>query len=290
MSQTVDVSNASIPLIDYVPRFYMPGRPSPLNLDREYDTSVVINIGIPMYKFLFSLYQPQFFIQRKLQSSMNLSEFRSTWYSNCFHSVFQPSDFVMRFLSPYVKFFDSHNMIGVHIRMRGNYSEWTDRPFYMTMDNVTAQFENLDNLLKADSKSVIYLATDSKYIERIIVQRFRKRVITAGKLPVMHTGKYTNEAGALRVYMDLYLLSRCKTLFLTSKCIYSKLAYLINPNDPLVFYFYNCLSYHFYCEVHMTSTELFSTRYAIIGFLCTMAVSLVIQRLFPLSMRIELLP
>ena len=237
LSYSSDVSNGTVPLIDYVPRYFLPGRPSPLNLNDDYKNEVVINIGTPMTKTLFSMSRVQSFIKKTLQSSVNTSVFRTTWHSHCFHSVFQPSEFIKPYLKPYLQFFDKHNMIGIQIRMKGNMTEWEEKPFYMTRELVETQFDTIESLLEQDPNAAIYLASDSKSMEELIMNRFSKRVITAGKLPIMHTGRYTNEAGALRNYMDLYLLARCKTLFLTSKCSFSKLSLILNRNNPTVYYF-----------------------------------------------------
>lgn len=235
------MSNSSVPLIDYIPRNFFPNRPSPLNLEREYDRAVVINVGSPMSKYLFSLRHSKQFIQQTFGSSMNASHFRASWYSNCFHSVFQPSDFIQRYITPLLHFFDDHYMVGVHVRMRGNYSEWVEKTTYLTMENVTSQMDAIDRILQDNSRAIVYLATDSKVVEKMMFHRFPDRLITAGNLPLMNTGKLTNEAGSLRAFMDLYLLSRCQTLFLTNKSLLSRLVYLVNMNSPIVYYFWFCL-------------------------------------------------
>ena len=116
LSYSSDVSNGTVPLIDYVPRYFLPGRPSPLNLNDDYKNEVVINIGTPMTKTLFSMSRVQSFIKKTLQSSVNTSVFKTTWHSHCFHSVFQPSEFIKPYLKPYLQFFDKHNMIGIQIQ------------------------------------------------------------------------------------------------------------------------------------------------------------------------------
>lgn len=237
LSHNGDVSNGTVPLIDYVPRYFLPGRPSALDLNSAYSNEVVISVGTPMSKSLFALPRVQSFIKNTIHSSVNTSVFKATWHSHCFHSIFQPSDFIMKYLRPYLHFFDKHNMIGVQIRMKGNLSEWEEKEFYMTPELVEAQFDTMEGLLKNDPTAVIYLATDSLAMEKMVMERFPKRVITAGKLPIMHTGRYTNEAGALRNFMDLYLLARCQTLFLTNKCSFSKFALIVNTKNPTVYYF-----------------------------------------------------
>lgn len=238
LTETVDVSNSSVPLIDYVPRNFLPNRPSPLYLEKEYDKTVAINVGSPMSKYLFSLRRSKKFIQQTFGSSMNASAFRTSWYRNCFHSVFQPSDFILKYITPFLNFFNDHYMIGVHVRMRDNSSEWEEKTPYLTMENVTSQMDAIDRILQENSRAIVYLATDSRVVEKMMFNRFSDRLITAGNLPLMNTGNLTNEAGSLRAFMDLYLLSRCQTLFLTKKSLLSRVAYLASMNSPIVYYFW----------------------------------------------------
>ena len=67
-------------------------------------------------------------------------------------------------------------------------------------------------------------------------ERFSRQFLFMGNLPRKHTGTFTNEAGLMRSYTELVLLSKCDVLFLSTKSSYSRLANSIKETAQVYFF------------------------------------------------------
>ena len=95
----------------------------------------------------------------------------------------------------------------------------------------------MESILDEKPNSLLFLATDSPWIEREMDERFGNQLLFVGNLPRTHTGTFTNEAGLMRSYTELVLLSKCDVLFLSTKSSYSRLANSIKKETAQVYFF-----------------------------------------------------
>lgn len=128
-------------------------------------------------------------------------------------------------------------MVGAHIRLAGNLTTWREKSAAMSFSQVEAQFGAMKSLLNEKPNSLLFLATDNAWIEKEMMKRFGDRLLFVGNLPRTHTGSFTNEAGLMRSYTELYLLGKCDVLFLTDRSSYSRLANSIRKETAEVYYF-----------------------------------------------------
>ena len=125
--------------------------------------------------------------------------------------------------------------------MAGNYSLWKDNNAYLTMDDITNKMGEIEMEMIAHTDAVIFLTTDSVIIEQQFSEKYPNRVVMANYLPQTLTGKQSTEAGLMRVVIELFILGKSNSLFLTSKSTLSRVALAMNSMNPKVQYFWLCL-------------------------------------------------
>lgn len=128
-------------------------------------------------------------------------------------------------------------MVGVHIRLAGNMTQWREQSTVMNYSRVEAQYETIKTVLDGNQNSRLFLATDNAWVEKEMMRKFGDQVLFVGNLPRMHTGKFTNEAGLMRAFTELYLLGKCDALFLSERSSFSRLANAIKKETAEVFFF-----------------------------------------------------
>ena len=121
--------------------------------------------------------------------------------------------------------------------MAGNYSLWKDTKEYLTMDDITKRMGDIDVEMMSHPNPMIFLTTDSIVIEQQFIDKYSSRVLTANYLPQTLTGKQSNEAGLMRVLIELYVLGQSNVLFLTARSTFSRVALAMNNLSPKVVYF-----------------------------------------------------
>lgn len=237
-SRTVDVSNKSVTLIDYTNRIAIPGVTSNSLFNYYYPGRVVFNSSSSLLRFLTTHRSFDEFVKRLNEpSNSTLPLSTKNWYPICLRSMFQPSEFLLSFLDPFLMLFKDHFMIGMHIRMSGHLSAWADKVAEMTTDRVKYQFLRVDHFIREHPDALIFLSTDSRQIEKNMTDLYPGIVKTVGDLPRMHTGRITTEAGLMRAYLELFLLSKCDALFLTPGSALSRASRLMNMKAPNVTFF-----------------------------------------------------
>ena len=143
----------------------------------------------------------------------------------------------MRFIKPFLDRLKGHFVIGIHIRMAGNYSLWGDSTEYLSMDNLIKKMSHIDMELMSHQNAMIFLATDSILVEQQFVEKYSNRVLMANYLPQTLSGKKSNEAGLMRMLIELVILGNSNILFLTSQSTFSRVALAMNGIAQKVVYF-----------------------------------------------------
>ena len=160
------------------------------------------------------------------------------WYDICIPSLFQPSDYTLQFLNPYLKIFRNHKVLGIHVRSGGSTSNWKDGGYFKVTEAVVRKhLPRIHNILQKHYNMKIFLSTDSDRIEQFLVSRYGSRVILVKEFPRSHVGKNPSEASLMRSYMDLYLLGQCDYLYLTRRSGFSRMGRAFNMKNPPIYYF-----------------------------------------------------
>ena len=215
----------------------IPGITDSTPFNSLYKDVVVIESATTFLRPIFRLKSVRHFARTVIMPNANGSVARGSWYRTCFHGLFQPSAFTTEFIEPWVHAFEGHFMVGTHIRLAGNLTTWREKAAALTLSQVEAQFDVMESILDEKPNSLLFLATDSPWIEREMEERFGSQLLFVGNLPRTHTGTFTNEAGLMRSYTELVLLSKCDVLFLSTKSSYSRLANFIKKETAQVYFF-----------------------------------------------------
>lgn len=161
-----------------------------------------------------------------------------SWYGVCVQSLFQPSDYVMRFLRPFLELFEKGPVLGLHVRSGGKTANWKDAGYFgVTPAVVKRNGPKIHEFLARSPKSRLFLSTDSDEVEAFVRARYGRKVISVSSLPRNHVGKFPSEGSVMRSYLDLYLLGQCDVLFLTRRSGFSQMGLALNAKHPEVFYF-----------------------------------------------------
>ena len=121
--------------------------------------------------------------------------------------------------------------------MAGSLSVWKDDVSGVTGQRIQDRLPLLNSILHEHANAFIFLSTDSRDVERNMTLLYPGLVKTVGDLPRMHTGRLTTEAGLMRVYLELFILSKCDVLFLTPGSALSRVSRLMNAKSPNVTFF-----------------------------------------------------
>ena len=140
-------------------------------------------------------------------------------------------------MDPFLPLFSEHFMIGMHVRMGGNYSVWNDKSIDMSEERVMEQREIIDAIIREHPNALILIATDTPSMESRFYNMYPGIVKTVGDLPRMHSGTMTTEAGLMRSYLELFLLGQCDVLFLTKRSALSRAIRYVNAKSPKVYFF-----------------------------------------------------
>lgn len=160
-----------------------------------------------------------------------------SWYRLCLTNVFQPNDYLMSFIQPYLDRFKDHYVIGFHARMGQGVGKWHDGKTFLKMGSVTYQVSGIKKLMEKKGNAVLFLSTDSDKVEKHFQMRFRNRLIVVDSLPRMHVGKSkVDEMGVIRSFVDMYLLGQCNYLYLTPNSGFSYAGLALNRKNPVVVY------------------------------------------------------
>lgn len=161
-----------------------------------------------------------------------------SWYDICIPSLFQPSEYSLRFLRPYLAIFKKHKVLGIHVRSGGNTANWKDGDYFKVTPYVIKKHQPLiHSILSNHTNMRIFLSTDSDKIEEIVKSIYGRKVISVQEFPRSHVGKNPSEESLMRSYMDLYLLGQCDYLLLTRRSGFSRMGKAFNMKKPPVYYF-----------------------------------------------------
>ena len=237
LSSVTSVVNDSTIHLEYTSRAMIPGITDSTPFNSLYKDVVVIESATTFLRPIFRVKSVRHFARTVIMPNANASVARGSWYRTCFHGLFQPSAFTAEFIEPWVHAFEGHFMVGAHIRLAGNLTTWREKAAALTLSQVEAQFDVMESILDEKPNSLLFLATDSPWIEKEMEERFGNQLLFVGNLPRTHTGTFTNEAGLMRSYTELVLLSKCDVLFLSTKSSYSRLANFIKKETAQVYFF-----------------------------------------------------
>lgn len=237
LSSVTSVVNDSTIHLEFTYRAMIPGITDSTPFNSLYKDVVVIESATTFLRPIFRIKSVRHFARTVIMPNANASVARGSWYRTCFYGLFQPSAFTAEFIEPWVHAFEGHFMVGAHIRLAGNLTTWREKAAAMTLSQVEAQFDAMESILDEKPNSLLFLATDSPWIEREMEERFGSQLLFVGNLPRTHTGTFTNEAGLMRSYTELVLLSKCDVLFLSTKSSYSRLANSIKKETAQVYFF-----------------------------------------------------
>ena len=164
------------------------------------------------------------------------------WYGVCAKSLFQPSDYVMRYLRPFLELFKKGPVLGLHVRSGGKTANWKDAGYFGVNPTVVKRNgPKIHQILARNAKTMLFLSTDSDEVEEFVRARYGRKVISVSSLPRNHVGKFPSEGSVMRSYLDLYLLGQCDYLFLTRRSGFSQMGLAMNAKHPEVFYFKVCV-------------------------------------------------
>ena len=155
----------------------------------------------------------------------------------CLTNVFQPNDYLMSYLQPYLDLFKGHYIIGLHARMGQGASKWHDGKKFLKMGSVTYQVEGIRQLMNKKKNALLFLSTDSDKVEAYYKLQFSTDLVMVDSLPLMHVGKSrVEENGVIRSFLDIYLLGQCNFLYLTPDSGFSYAGLAMNRKNPVVVY------------------------------------------------------
>ena len=218
--------------IDYVPKKPLIGINEEGEFNQEYPNTLVLQAATPLAKPIFKLKSTKKFFKTMGLTKEELAW--DKWYEACIPSLFQPSEFAMRYINPFLEKIRNKYVIGIHIRMAGNYSLWKDSNAYLTMDDITNKMGEIEMEMISHTDAIIFLTTDSVIIEQQFSEKYPNRVVMANYLPQTLTGKHSTEAGLMRVVIELFILGKSNSLFLTSRSTLSRVALAMNSMNPKV--------------------------------------------------------
>ena len=167
--------------------------------------------------------------------SLEMSEL--SWYRVCVNNVFQPSEYLMEVIEPFLKQFEDRFVVGVHARMGNLNANWHESTVFLKMNSVVQQLPKIRKALQKEARSCVFLSTDSNKVEALFRRQFKDSLILVDSLPRMHVGKgMVKEVGVLRSFIDLYLLGQCNVLYLTPSSGFSHMGLAMNAKNPSVLY------------------------------------------------------
>ena len=216
------------------------------NLNKEYPGSLAISSMHMFHKLVLRLKTTRTKLLEMRGGNASYPWItEGSWYGICAKSLFQPSDYVMSYLRPYLKYFQNGPVLGIQVRSGGKTSDWKDGSYFkVNKEVVRKNGPRIHQILIKRPNMRIFLSTDSDEIEDYIRFKYGRKVITVNTLPRNHVGRFPSEAALLRTYMDLYLLGQCKYLFLTKRSGFSRTGLAMNANNPEVYYFNLCLCFN----------------------------------------------
>ena len=235
LTKVVEAYPPGVEMIRYSPKTKFVGVNVEGSFNKSYPGMTVVQSSASLSKVLFRQKQTSTFL-KSIGLTRKVFEW-NRWYEVCIPSLFQPSDFSMRFIHPFLERLKGHYVIGIHIRMAGNYSLWGDSTEYLTMDNLLKKMGDIDMELMSHQNAMIFLATDSVLVEQQFVEKYSNRVLMANYLPQTLSGKKSNEAGLMRMLIELVVLGNSNILFLTSQSTFSRVALAMNRFAQKVIYF-----------------------------------------------------
>lgn len=235
LTKVVEEYPPEVEMIRYAPKSKFVGVNADGSFNKTYPGTTVIQSSVSLSKVLFRQKQTGKFFKSIGMGKKDIEWNR--WYEVCIPSLFQPSSFSMRFIKPFLDRLKGHFVIGIHIRMAGNYSLWGDSTEYLSMDNLIKKMSDIDMELMSHQNAMIFLATDSILVEQQFVEKYSNRVLMANYLPQTLSGKKSNEAGLMRMLIELVILGNSNVLFLTSQSTFSRVALAMNGIAQKVVYF-----------------------------------------------------
>lgn len=208
-------------------------------LNKAYPGSLMISSlhMFAMHTATLEVYQPKLRIMFGgiIPNSILTSD---RWYDICIPSLFQPSEYSLRFLKPYLDIFKKHKVLGIHVRSGGSTANWKDGDYFKVTTSVVKKHQPLiHSILRKHPNMRIFLSTDSDKVEAFVKGIYGKKMIYVKEFPRSHVGKNPSEESLMRSYMDLYLLGQCDYLLLTRRSGYSRMGRAFNMKKAPIFYF-----------------------------------------------------
>ena len=158
-----------------------------------------------------------------------------SWYRVCVLNLFQPSDYLMSYLKPYLDRLKDRYVIGMHARMGDGAGKWHEKVAFIKMGSVRYQVPIIQKMLNRHPNSLFFLSTDSDKIENFMKKRLGESLVTVDSLPRMHVGRYTvEELGVIRSFMDIYLLGQCDYLYVTPGSGFSRMGIAFSSKKQTV--------------------------------------------------------
>ncbi len=149
---------------------------------------------------------------------------KKSWYRMCALNLFQPSDYLMNYLKPYLDRFKDHFVIGMHARMGEGLGKWHEKTTFIKLGSVRYQIPIIQKMLSQHRKTLFFLSTDSDKVESMMKKQFGHSLVIVDSLPRMHVGRNdADEMGVIRSFMDMYLLGQCDYMYVTRGSGFSRM-------------------------------------------------------------------
>ena len=207
------------------------------NFNLLYPNSIGFSSLHPLADQICALPQYRKVARRIAGPFLNNSSFLDNWYAVCIPSLFRPSPYLKRIITPFKRLFSSHFVVGVHIRSVESYSDWlNENPFLVSKSCIERMLPQIRKQMEKENSILFYTADSDEFLP-IFEDAFPNAVVQIDGLSRDHVGQNPSESAVVRSVVELYLLSLCDYLVVTKGSGFSNVAVNLNLKHCPVDYF-----------------------------------------------------
>ena len=162
-------------------------------------------------------------------SGLNISI--TVWHTAAISFLLRPTrtfdSTIKRAIPEYISQKDCDNaVVGIHVRHNDKGSEAKLLPFSVYLEEIA----NWENFTRTQVKC-LFVATDDVALKKGIIARHQKDEGSAYKIITLNEPSIIKLSKFEHLLLELYLLSRCKTLVFTFSSNFGRLAMFLNPRN-----------------------------------------------------------
>ena len=148
------------------------------------------------------------------------------WLGVCATSMLQPSKYLSTLLNKWMYRFKQHTVLGVQISVA---RAAHDAEAKISESRLDVLYAWIDKFMNAASKPMIFVTSDSKEYVEMVLERYNGHCLTSKTQFQTQPGFTPLQAKYYHDIIDLYMLSRCHELVVTTGSHFGQLAVSMNP-------------------------------------------------------------